>query len=256
MPARDPTQRFSDRVENYLKYRPGYPDAVYVYLQAEAGLQAGAVVADLGSGTGLLSQLFLTRGHRVFAVEPNAKMRAAAERLFARNENFVSLEGRAEAIPLAASSVDFVAAGQAFHWFEPQAAQREVRRVLRPGGQAALIWNTREVQGSQFQQAYEALLLRFGADFRHVDHARNLSDEKIAEFFAPKAMKRTAFPNEQRFDFEGLRGRLLSSSYAPAPGEPNYEPMLAALKSLFTKFQERGFIRFIYQTTVYLGELD
>ncbi len=256
MPALGPTQRFSDRVENYLKYRPGYPDAVYVYLQTEAGLQAGAEIADLGSGTGLLSQLFLARGHRVFAVEPNAEMRAAAERLFARMENFVSLEGRAEAIPLAAGSVDFVAAGQAFHWFEPQATRREVRRVLHPGSQAALIWNTREVRGSRFQQAYESLLLRFGTDFRQVDHARNLSDQKIAEFFAPKAMKRTAFPNEQRFDFEGLRGRLLSSSYAPAPGEANYKPMLAALKSLFAKFQERDAIRFIYQTVVYHGRMD
>lgn len=256
MPERDPTQRFSERVENYVKYRPGYPAAVYDYLRAEGGLQAGAEVADLGSGTGLLSQFFLTRGHRVFAVEPNAEMRAAAERLLAEDQKFVSLDGRAEAIPLAASSVDFAAAGQAFHWFEPQATRREVRRVLRPGGQAALIWNTRNVQGSPFQQAYEDLLLRYGTDFRQVDHARNLSDEKIGEFFAPETMKQTAFPSEQKFDFEGLRGRLLSSSYAPAPGEPNYEPMLAALTSLFAKFQEGGVIRFTYQTTVYHGRIN
>jgi SAM-dependent methyltransferase len=256
MLARDPTQRFSDRVENYLRYRPGYPAAVYDYLQAEAGLQAGAEVADLGSGTGLLSRLFLARGHHVFAVEPNGEMRAAAERLFTKDENFVSLAGRAEVIPLAAGSVDFVASGQAFHWFEPQATRREVRRILRRGGQAALIWNTRDLRGSEFQRAYEDLLLQFGTDFRQVDHSRNLSDEKIGEFFSPKTMRHTAFPNAQQFDFEGLRGRLLSSSYAPVPGEPNYDSMLAALKSLFTEFQKDGVIRFTYQTIVYHGKMD
>jgi len=253
MPTQDPTQRFSDRVENYLRYRPGYPAAVYDYLRAAAGLQVGAVVADLGSGTGLLSKLFLTRGHRVFAVEPNAEMRAAAEGIFASQTNFVSLEGRAEAIPLPDESVGLVTAGQAFHWFEPSAARREVQRVLIAGRQVALIWNRRNLINSKFQQAYEELLERFGADFLQVDQQHTVTDEKLSEFFAPNQMKKVVFPNEQYFDFDGLRGRLLSSSYAPLPGEPNYQPMIAAALSLFDEFERGGRIRFAYLTAVYHG---
>ena len=151
----DPTKRFSDRVEKYQKHRPGYPPELYDYLRAEAGLRSTDQVADLGSGTGLSSKLFLERGHRTFAIEPNAEMRSAAEALFHDQPNFVSLDGRAEDIPLANASVDFVTAGQAFHWFEPRATRREMNRVLRPGGQVALIWNSRESKASQFQSAYE-----------------------------------------------------------------------------------------------------
>lgn len=249
----DPTRRFSGRVEFYAKYRPGYPPLVYDYLRAEAGLQPGAELADLGSGTGLLSQLFISRGHRVFAIEPNAEMRAAAEQFFTGQPNFVSLAGRAEAIPSPDSRVDFVTAGQSFHWFEPLATRREIQRVLRTGCQAALIWNSRRIEASPFQQAYEKLLLRFGTDFRKVDHKRNSSEEKLAAFFAPGVMKKAVFPNEQTLDFDGLRGRLLSSSYAPTPDHPDYPPMLAALKSLFDEFKVGGRVRFEYQTEIYHG---
>lgn len=251
----DPTQRFSERVENYSKYRPGYPAALYAYLRAQAGLGEDHIVADLGSGTGLLSRLFIDRGHRVLAIEPNAAMRAAAEREFAGQQNFVSLEGRAEAIPLEDSSADFVVAGQAFHWFEPLATRREVQRILRPGGQVALIWNNRDLTNGAFQQAYEDLLLKFGTDFVKVDNKRNLSEESIAAFFAPNRIKKASFANQQAFDRQGLRGRLLSSSYVPTASDPNSRPMLAALDALFNRFQHAGKVDFVYQTTIYHGSL-
>lgn len=252
----DPTKRFSNRVENYLKYRPGYPVELYDYLHTEAGLRQADQIADLGSGTGLLSKLFLDRGHQVFAVEPNAEMRSAAETLFNDQPNFVSLDGRAEAIPLADGSVDFVTAGQAFHWFEPEATRNETERVLHPGGQVALIWNTRQAKASPFQAAYEELLLNYGTDFKQVDHHRNFPEEKIAGFFAPNKMRRATFPHEQSFDLEGLQGRLLSSSYAPTPDEPNYQPMLNALKEIFDQFKEQGSVHFLLVSEVYHAALD
>lgn len=251
----NPTKRFSDRVENYRKYRPGYPTEIYEYLITKAGLQPRAEIADLGSGTGLLSQLFLVHGHRVFGVEPNAAMRMAAEEVFSEDNNFVSIDGRAEAIPLADSSVDFVTAGQSFHWFEPGATRREVRRILRTGGQCALIWNTRSVKGSQFQKDYEDLLIRFGTDFKRVDHARNLPEEKLAELFAPNEMKHFSFRNEQVFDLQGLQGRLLSSSYAPTPADPNHKPMLDELGEIFNRHQQNGSVLFAYRTDVYHGKV-
>lgn len=247
----DPTKRFSDRVENYSKYRPSYPEQLYAYLVEEAGLSQGEPVADLGSGTGLLSQLFLENGHRVLAVEPNAEMRAAAERLFAGNENFISIDGRAEATTLPDRSVDFAVAGQAFHWFEPAATKLELKRILKPGKQMGLVWNRRDLGNSPFQQAYERLLERFGTDYLVVDQQRVVSDEEIAAFFAPQTLKKTSFPNRQILDATGLRGRLLSSSYVPTEEDANYEPMLSALDQLYERFQSEGQIHFDYLTTVY-----
>jgi SAM-dependent methyltransferase len=252
----DPTRRFSDRVENYAKYRPGYPPAVYDLLREHAGLQPGAIVADLGSGTGLLSSLFTERGHKVYAVEPNAQMRAAAESFFDDQSSFISIPARAEATTLPASRVDFIVAGQAFHWFEPTATRAECLRILQPGGQVALIWNRRHTESSAFQRDYELLLEEYGTDFKQVDQQRTITDEMLAAFFAPASMHLHTLPNSQRFDAAGLRGRLLSSSYTPPPADPRYEPMLAALEALFTRYQQSGFVSFAYITAVYHGHLS
>ncbi len=250
---RDPTQRFSGRVGNYVKYRPGYPPELYTLLQHEAGLNPAARIADLGSGTGLLSQLFLQHGHTVFAVEPNAEMRSAAEQQLAQKAGFFSVDGRAEASTLDTQSVDLVTAGQAFHWFDPLPTKLEVKRILRPGGQVGLIWNQRDTEGSAFQQDYEDVLGQFGTDFAAVDHRRSTPDEKIAEFFSPKAMRKYSLANHQILDANGLRGRLLSSSYAPLPGEPAYLQMMKALEQLFEKYQKGGRVVFPYQTIIYIG---
>jgi SAM-dependent methyltransferase len=252
----DSTKRFSDRVENYVKYRPGYPDEVYKYLLASGAVKTGDTIADLGSGTGISSQLFLRPGHRVYGVEPNAEMRAAAERLLSKDANFVSLAGSAEQIPLPDGSVELSVAGQAFHWFEPKATRAEMVRILKPGGQAALIWNMRDIEGSSFQKAYEDLLLEFGTDFKQVDHQRNLTEDKLAAFFAPAAMQKASFANQQRFDYAGLRGRLLSSSYAPKEGSAGYAPLMAALGALFERFAVDDKVAFVYRTEVYHGALS
>jgi SAM-dependent methyltransferase len=251
MHCNDSTQRFSDRVDNYIKYRPGYPPDLYVYLQTHAKLPPGAPVADIGSGTGLLSTLFLEHGHPLYAIEPNAEMRLAGEALLASDPNFTSLDGRAEAIPLPDAAVDLVVSGQAFHWFEPLAAKAEFSRILRPGGHAALIWNDWTPDLSPFLADYHSLLSTYGTDYAQVARQNESTQTRMAAFFAPGEPILATFPNQQRFDFEGLRGRLLSSSYAPLPGHPDYTSMLAALESIFERHQQQGQVAFDYVTRVY-----
>ncbi|MGH2581287.1 MAG: class I SAM-dependent methyltransferase [Anaerolineales bacterium] len=250
----DPTKRFSSRAGNYARYRPGYPEALYEYLIAEAGLQSTDKIADLGSGTGLLSALFLKNGHVVFGIEPNPEMRAHAERLLAQEPRFYSVEGRAEAIPLEEKTIDFVAAAQAFHWFDPQNAKLEMRRVLVPGKQVALVWNRRD-HTNDFQVGYEALLDEYGTDYRQVDQQRSVTDANIAAFFSPHQVKKEIFPNRQTLDETGLKGRLLSSSYIPMEDQPQFGAMMADLANLFSRFQDGGRVHFDYKTTVYHGPI-
>ncbi|MCA1632533.1 MAG: class I SAM-dependent methyltransferase [Acidobacteria bacterium] len=250
----DPTRRFSSRVENYVRHRPGYPRELVGLLVEECGLSADSVVADLGSGPGNLSELFLRHGCRVYGVEPNREMREAGERSMEGYANFESVAGSAEATTLGAGSVDFVVAGQAFHWFEPDAARREFARILKDDGWAVVVWNDRRTDGSAFLEAYESLLLKRGTDYREVSH--KYADERVLRpFFDARGMRLEVFENEQSFDFEGLKGRLLSSSYTPEPGHPNYTPMLEELAALFDAHAADGRIAFEYETKVYYGQI-
>jgi len=190
----DPTRRFSSRVESYIRYRPRYPQPIIALLERECGLTPASVVADVGSGTGILSELFLAKGNRVFGVEPNPEMREAGQRLLAGYPGFISVDGRAEATTLPHASVDLVTAGQAFHWFDRPSARAEFARILKPGGWIMLIWNKRRKLGTPVAVAYETLLLRYGTDYYAVDH-ENVSDEMIAGFFHPAAMCLRVFEN-------------------------------------------------------------
>jgi len=249
----DSTRRFSSRVENYIKYRPGYPAAVLDLLRYQCRLTGAAVVADVGSGTGILTELFLRNGNPVFAVEPNRDMREAGERLLGKYPNFQSVSGTAEATTLKAQCVDFIASGQAFHWFDREPSRREFLRILKPGGWVVLIWNERILAGP-FAGAYEVLLKTFGTDYAEVDH-KHTDAKVIGPFFGANGYATASFPSRQIFDWEGLKGRLLSSSYAPEPGHPQHAAMLEALNSLFSEHQTEGHVVFEYNTLVYYGRL-
>jgi SAM-dependent methyltransferase len=253
--AKNSMQRFSDRVENYVKYRPGYPTAIIDLLKAECGLNSSSIVADVGAGTGLFAELLLPNVKLVFGVEPNREMREAAERLLKNYPGFKSVSASSEQTDLDSNSVDFVTAAQAFHWFNPVRTQAEFRRILKPVGWVILIWNERLVDTTPFLRAYEDLLLKFSTDYDQVDHRR--TDEKaIGSFFSPSGFKKRSFENAQHFDFDGLKGRLLSSSYAPAEGHPNHKPMLEALKKIFSAHQANGKVSFNYETKVFFGQLS
>lgn len=253
MPVIDPTQRFSSRVDQYTKYRPGYPAEVLQLLRDECGLTSNSVVADVASGTGLFTRLLLENGNEVYAVEPNAEMRMASEQFLAGYPRLHSIAGRAEATALPDHGVDFVTAAQAAHWFDREGARREFVRILKPGGWTILVWNERCTDSTAFLRAYEGLLLRYGTDYAEVRHERTTST--LDAFFAPSPFESRVFDYRQEFDYTGLEGRLLSSSYTPGPGEPNHEAMLRELKRVFDTYQKSGRVAFDYKTRVYFGRL-
>lgn len=251
----DAKNRFANRVADYVRYRPGYPMEILPLLQKWCGLRREHTVADIGSGTGLLSKLFLEFGNAVYGVEPNVEMRAAGEEFLRDYPEFTSVAGSAEATALPSDSVDFITAGQAFHWFQLKPARAEFRRILRTGGQAVILWNERLIDETAFLRDYEALLRRFGTDYSKVNESYPRA-EQMLEFFSPNEFTSHALPNFQEFDFEGLSGRLRSSSYVPAPEHPQFEPMMRELRRIFEAHQESGMVRMEYRTRVYAGKLD
>jgi len=243
--------RFSNRAENYAKYRPGYPARVISILESECGLTPNSLVADVGSGTGILSEMFLKNGNPVFAVEPNAPMRLFAERDLKKFPNFVSINATAEETTLEPASVDFVTAGQAFHWFDREKAKREFMRILKPGGWVVLLWNERRLDSSPFLRDYEELLLRYGTDYEKVRH-ENVASE-IGEFYSPENFVLRSVENIQHFDFESLKGRTCSASYTPEPDDANFEPMISRLEEIFNERNRNGVVDFEYDTRIYYG---
>jgi SAM-dependent methyltransferase len=250
---RDPRERFTDRVADYSRARPSYPPAALDRLVRETGVPPGGDVVDLGSGTGILTVLLLDRGFRVVAVEPNRGMAAAAERLLEGRPGYRGVNGTAEATTLDAASADLAVAAQSFHWFDPEAARVEVMRVLRPPRRVAVLWNMRRRAGTPFLEGYEALLQRWGTDYRDVD-ARHAAAAPLERLFGAPPRKHVV-PNRQELDRAGLRSRLVSSSYTPAEGHPDRGPMLAALDTLFDAHARDGQVALEYDTEVYVGRL-
>jgi SAM-dependent methyltransferase len=253
MPASNATSRFSDRVENYVLYRPGYPPEALHALRTESGLTPSHAVADVASGTGIWTRNLLENGNPVFAVEPNAEMREAGERLLAGFPKFTSVAGTAEETMLADQTVDFVTAAQAAHWFDRKRSRREFVRILKPGGWLVLLWNERLTDTTPFLRDYEQLLLTYGTDYNEVRHER--TTDAVNEFFDPLPYQERTFAMRQEFDYAGIEGRLLSSSYAPGPDHPQYPPMLRDLRRVFDAHAVSGRAIFEYKTRLYFGRL-
>ena len=249
-----PTERFSDRVEDYVKYRPHYSRDVVKALTSECGLSPDHLVIDVGCGTGFLAKIFLENGNQVIGIEPNANMRQAGEQFLSPFEKFSMVTGSAEDTSLPDQSADFVIAAQAFHWFQPEATRREFARILRPGGWAVLIWHDRDMESTPFLRAYEGFLLRYSTDYTTVAHNKVENYGALERFYSPDRMRLNVQETQQRFDLEGLRGRLLSSSYAPREG-PAAEVMLDELPKLFERYAENGSVTLEYRTKIYFGHL-
>jgi ubiquinone/menaquinone biosynthesis C-methylase UbiE/catechol 2,3-dioxygenase-like lactoylglutathione lyase family enzyme len=250
----DHTARFTNRVDDYVKYRPSYPTAAIDYLYNSIGLHEQAVIADIGAGTGILTRLLLARGGKVIGIEPNQAMREAAEQQSAGDPNVRFVLGTAESTGLPDQSIDYIVCAQAFHWFDRNATQSEFRRILKPGGKVILIWNTRITSGSPFREQYEQLLLSYGIDYINVKHT-NITKDTLGSFYRKDELHEEKFYLNQWFDLEGLTGRLLSSSYSPVEGHPNYVPMMMELARIFERNQRNGEVSFDYETQVFWGEL-
>jgi len=251
--SKSPTARFSDRVENYVRYRPGYPPEVLDLLRAECGLQPSHIVADIASGTGVFTRMLLENGNSVFAVEPNTEMRETGMRQLENYNGLVSVAGTAEETTLGSASVDFVTAAQAAHWFDLARARAEFVRILRREGWCVLIWNERRTSTTPFLRDYEQLLLTYGTDYKEVRHERTTA--VIHEFFSPAVSEEGVFSLRQQFDYDGTAGRLLSSSYVPLEGHPNYAPMMEELRRIFRVHARDDMVEFEYDTRVYFGHL-
>jgi ubiquinone/menaquinone biosynthesis C-methylase UbiE len=254
MPVQNATQRFSSRVDNYVRYRPGYPREVLNFLKKDCDLATESVIADIASGTGIFTQMLLENGNRVFAVEPNAEMRRAGEEFLRSYPRFTSVAGTAEATTLPDHSVEIVTAAQAAHWFDREKARGEFIRILKPGGWCVLLWNERRTDSTSFLREYEQLLLTYGTDYEEVRHERTTAE--IAGFFSPTPFELSTLEMRQEVDYAGLEGRLLSSSYTPTPEHENYEPMLRELQRIFDEHQINDRVSLDYNTLVYYGQLS
>lgn len=247
-------QRFSERVHNYVKYRPGYPKEAIDCLYEIVGFRSDSRIADIGAGTGIFTRLLLERGSHVTAVEPNQAMREAAEQALQGEPGFRAVSGSAETTGLPDGSVDFIVCAQSFHWFDLEAAKSEFRRILKPDGKVVLVWNSRLRTGTPFLIEYEQLLHSYGTDYAKVNH-QNISQDTLMGFFQEGSLQEARFSNRQIFDFDGLSGRLLSSSYSPQAGHPNYIPMMSGLRKLFDRSEQDGKVFFDYETEVFWGKV-
>ena len=252
--GKDPKERFSDRADDYARYRPGYPAEVAGLLADACGLGPSSDVADIGSGTGILSRLLLAPGARVAAVEPNAAMRAVAERALEAEPRFTSVDGSAEATEARRRQHGpRHGAAQAFHWFDVARSRLELARILRPPRWAALVWNLRVP--SPFNDAYDAMLEDLAPEYPAGRARDRIAASSVDAFFAPGDVHVARLSNAQRLDADGLRGRLQSSSYAPKPGSPEYPAMAERLARVFAEHAKDGVVAMTYETVVYWGRL-
>lgn len=247
--------RFTSRVDNYIKYRPDYPREVIAFLKQEGLLTPESVIADIGSGTGISAELFLKEGNVVYGVEPNKEMRHAAQRILVEYKNFCSIDGTAEITMLPTDDIDLIIAGQAFHWFDKEKSRAEFKRILKLNGIVVLMWNDRRTDKTPFLRAYEDFIKLFATDYNEVNH-KNIDENVFNDFFGEANYELESFDNYQHFDYEGLKGRVLSSSYMPEEGHKDFNFMMSVLKKIFNRFQENGKVALEYDTKIYYGKLN
>lgn len=250
-----PTERFTSRVADYVRYRPGYPDAIVPLLQREIGLAADWRIVDVGSGPGNLTRLFLDHGFRVIGVEPNDAMRAAGEELMAGDPCFQSVDGTAEHTSLAPDSAEFVTAGQAFHWFEPVETRKEFLRILTKPRWVALIWNKRPEGSAPILDAWSDMIRAYSTEYDAVRLRDEAAIEGMSVLFGDSGYRTFTLPNEQLLNAESFWGRLISSSYTPQAGEPGHLEIMTRNSEIFEEYAVDGVLRFPYETQILVGEL-
>jgi SAM-dependent methyltransferase len=247
-------ERFGNRVDHYVKYRPHYPEALYSYLLEKSLIHEKSVIADIGCGTGISSELFLKHGHTVFGIEPNENMLNAAKTYLQNNTLFIPILSGAENTTLENNSVDLIICAQAFHWFNKEKCKTEFKRILKPTGNVVLVWNDRKTDSTDFLKVYEDFLQMFGTDYKEVNHKNTQQKEILEKFFGGK-FEETSMLNSQVLDWDGLKGRVLSSSYMPDEDHADFSHMIYCLQKIFKRYAENEKVQMDYDTKVYYGKL-
>lgn len=248
------TNRFDGRSSDYSLYRPGYPAELVNVLKWEFGLEKRSTIADVGSGTGKLARLFLEQGNLVYCIEPNDDMRKRAFQDLSPYKNAVIFNGKAEQTGIGNHSIDFITAGQAFHWFDPELARKEFIRILRPQGFVVLVWNDRVPRLSGINKTYEDICRRFSKGY-HASGSKAVSKDAVSNFFE-NDLKEFTIPNPQQLDLDGLKGRYFSASYAIGKDNPEYENLILSLDNAFKVNQEHGLVTLEYETKVFVGKFQ
>lgn len=244
--------KFTGKGKIYSEFRPSYPQSFIDFLYNELGFSSSGTVADVGSGTGKLTRLLLEKGSTVFAVEPNGDMRKIAEDNLSPFSNFISVNGTAENTALPDSSVDFVIAAQAFHWFDRQKFKAECQRILKENGKAVLVWNSRE-QSSPLIQKIDEANRKYCPSFNGFSNGvRGEKAEEFDDFFSHHCEMKI-FDNPLAFDENGFIGRCLSSSYALRENDENYISYIRELKSIFNNYSENGILIMPNKTVAFVG---
>lgn len=256
------TTRFTGRSKQYVKFRPSYPQQVLSYLQQHVGWTKEKLIADVGAGTGIFTKLLLEQGSRVVAIEPNDEMRQALIEYLKpylvdkeANKQLQVINGSAEATGVADNTLDGIVCAQSFHWFDAGLARAEFMRVLKPQGKVVLLWNQRDVEASAFVRDYEELFMRYGDQYDKVKH-KQVSVQTLAPFYGGKQPKLESFYYEQALDYEGLLGRIQSSSFSLTEQDARYDAFIEDCKALFARHEQAGEVKMIYRTDLYWGTLS
>ncbi len=250
---KDNTRRFSDRVDNYTKYRPSYPNALIEYINNRFEIYKKNIIVDIGSGTGKLSELLIPISKQIVAVEPNDKMRSAAESKLTKYNNYKSVNGTVENTTLKDRSIDLITIAQAFHWFNIDKAKKEFQRILKSDGSVLIIANMR-LFNTPFLQEYEKALNELIPEYKEVNHYRINSD--VVKSFYNSNYEQKVFQYNQTFDWCGILGRLSSSSYTPKKDTKEYIRLGNRIKEIFIRYSKEGKVVFNYESIVLSGKIN
>jgi ubiquinone/menaquinone biosynthesis C-methylase UbiE len=253
--SRDNTKRYAGRVDVYRRYRARYPREVFDFVREHCGLTAASVMADVGSGTGMLAEVFLENGNRVFAIEPNAEMRDVCKELEALYSGLRCIDGMAEATTLPEHSVDIVMAGRAFHWFNQEQCRPEFLRILRPGGWVMLVNLARSTGPEPLLRDFQDLRMKYGLDYAETVAQFDM-DAACRKFLARAEIRSAEFPVIQKLSYEELEGQTASFSVMPQPADAAYPAMQRALRDYFTRYHSGGTVLVPMDCTIYVGQLE
>ncbi|MGG0175103.1 class I SAM-dependent methyltransferase [Gottfriedia acidiceleris] len=245
-------ENFTGKADLYSKFRPSYPNEYINYLLSENHLGEGNVIADIGSGTGILTRLLLEKKLTVLAIEPNDEMRGIAEKTLKEYDQYKSINATAENTSLKNNSVDLITVAQAFHWFDKEKFRLECKRILKENLKVSLVWNSKDLLSPlmiELQEICKETCPRFKGFSGGIEDTPDVYNQ----FFKNENYEKMVFRNDLEMDLEGFLGRNLSSSFSPLSGEEEFEPYRTALTNLFNKYSINGKIIYPYITKSYLG---